>query len=52
MVQTCCEAVKSLKTHRKWLELCTRIRCPKLPELKNLKNGHFEAKAYGESEKF
>ena len=36
MVITCCEALKSLENHKKWTE-DTRIRCPKLPELKNLK---------------
>ena len=39
MVVTCCEALKSFKNHKKWVE-DTRIRCPKLPELKNLKKPH------------
>ena len=39
MVVTYCEALKSLKNHKKWIE-DTRIRCPKLPELKYLKKPH------------
>ena len=40
MVQTCCEAVKSLKNHKKMVRN-TKIRCPKLPELKDLKKSHW-----------
>ena len=39
MVVTYCEALKSLQNHKKWIE-DTRIRCPKLPELKYLKKPH------------
>ena len=37
MVQTCCEAVKSLKNHRKWLEIL-KLDVPSCQSWKNLKN--------------
>ena len=39
MVQTCCEAVKSLRNHKQMVRN-TRIRCPKLPELKSFWKNH------------
>ena len=40
MVVPCCEALKSLKNHKNWIE-DTRIRCPKLPELKKIEETTF-----------
>ena len=39
IVVTSCEVLNSLKKYKKYIEY-TRTRCPKVPELKNLKKSH------------